>query len=94
MSRCAYIPPETGRSCPFEGNTNSRFCFCSGCERQASRERNAFEEWMQRVVAEMETGYGIHPEDLPDCEYVDWHNAGLEPQEAAREAVDICMSLD
>ena len=63
-------------------------------ERTAVQERNAFEEWMQKVVAEMETGYGIHPEDLPDCSYFDWHDAGLEPQEAAREAVALCMNLD
>lgn len=92
MSRCAYVHPDTGRSCRFEAGTESRYCRI--CERQASRERNAFEEWMQRVVFEMETGYGLHPEDLPDCGYADWHAAGLEPKEAAREAVDICMSLD
>ncbi len=92
MSRCAYVHPNTGRPCLFEAGANS--CYCCGCERQVSLKRNAFEEWMQKVVLEMETGYGLHPGDLPDCSYADWHNAGLEPQEAAREAVDICMSLD
>lgn len=63
-------------------------------ERAALQERNAFEEWMQRVVAEMETGYGIHPEDLPDCTYADWHSLGLEPNEAAKEAVTLCREED
>jgi hypothetical protein len=92
MSRCAYVRPDTGRACLFEAGANSRYC--RGCEREAVRERNAFDDWMQQVVLEMETGYGFHPDDLPDCAYADWHGAGLEPEEAAREALALCMGDD
>lgn len=61
---------------------------------QRERARLCFTDWMQAVVAEMETGYGLHPEDLPDCTYADWHSLGLEPNEAAKEAVALCAGVD
>jgi hypothetical protein len=92
MSRCAYVPPDTGRPCLCEADANSRYC--GGCARLAHRERSAFDAWMQQVVLRMEAGYGLHPDDLPDCAYADWHGAGMEPEEAAQEAIALCVGDD
>lgn len=53
--------------------------------------RFAFEDWIQRVVQAMEADYGLHPDDLPDCAYADWHAAGLDPKDAARDAIALCL---
>ena len=92
MSRCGYIHPETGRPCPFEADAHGRYC--SGCARLVMQERSAFEDWMQRVVLAMEADYGLHPDDLPDCAYADWHAAGLDPEDAARDAIAFCMGAE
>lgn len=62
--------------------------------RQTEVERLSFADWIQAVIAEMETGYGLHPGDLPDCTYADWHALGLEPHEAVQEAVALCAGVD
>jgi hypothetical protein len=92
MSRCVYVHPDTGHRCLFEAGADGRYC--SGCERLAFRERWAFEAWMQQVVLAMEAEYGLHPDDLPDCAYADWHATGLEPAEAAHQAIAICAGDD
>ena len=61
---------------------------------QESHQRDSFDAWMQEVVMEMETGFGMHPADLPDCSYADWYRSGMEPEEAAQEAISLCMADD
>jgi hypothetical protein len=85
MSRCAYTCPETGWRCLFEANAHSRYC--RGCETLVYRDRARFERWMQEVVGAMEALCGLHPDDLPDCPYADWHLTGMTPEEAARQCL-------
>ncbi len=59
---------------------------------ETSQEPDDFEDWMREVALEMEAGYGLNPDDLPDCSYEDWHSVGLDPAEAAQEAISLCMS--
>ena len=63
----------------------------SPCLQSCAERTRSFEDWMQEVVLAMEVGYGLHPEDIPDCAYADWHDAGMEPDEAAQEAITICL---
>lgn len=59
---------------------------------ETPQELDEFEDWMREVALEMEAGYGLNPDDLPDCSYEDWHSVGLDPAEAAQEAISLCMS--
>jgi hypothetical protein len=85
MSRCAYILPETGVRCLFEAASHSPYC--GGCEALAFRDRTRFDHWMQEVVAAMDALCGLHPHDLLDCPYADWHITGRTPKEAARQCL-------
>jgi hypothetical protein len=85
MSRCVYVNPLTGLPCLREADTGRRYC--PGCHQRVDRECLAFEDWMEQVVFAMEAGYGLHPDDLPDCPYADWHASGLDAEEAARQAI-------
>jgi hypothetical protein len=91
MSRCGYVNVR-GASCPCEAGPGRPYC--SGCERLALEERRAFDAWMERVVLAMEADYGLHPDDLPDCAYADWHATGMEPEEAVRQAIALCAGDD
>ena len=92
MSRCSYVARETGWRCLFEASANS--AYCGGCETLASRDRAHFENWRQDVVVAMEALCGLHPDDLPDCPYADWHTAGMTPKEAARQCLSRFLGDD
>ncbi len=86
MSRCSGRDPETGSRCALEAAPGS--AYCPLCGRQASMKRLSFARWMQQVGVAIEARSGLHPEDLPDCPYADWHGEGWEPGEAATEALE------
>lgn len=46
-----------------------------------------FESWMKEVNAYVQARIGLTADDLPDCCYRDWFDDGVEPKEAARNAI-------
>jgi hypothetical protein len=86
MSQCAYASAESGLRCPCEARPGTDYC--AGCERRIFEEHAAFEGWMRQVALAMEAAYGLHPDDLPDCPYADWHQAGIEPDAAVELAIE------
>jgi hypothetical protein len=63
-------------------------------ETPVSPETGAFDTWMGLVGAEMEALCGLPPEDLPDCPYTDWYQAGMQPADAARETLVLAFGDD
>lgn len=86
MSRCTFRSKETGVRCGFRAEVGRDHC--RRCQTQAIADRLRFDDWMQQVVWALESEYGLHPRDLPDCPYADWHGAGIEPEEAAVMAIE------
>ena len=90
MGRCQGRDPDTGARCPLDAEAGQTLC--RGCLSRALQERFAFQGWMGQVTLAMESAFGLHPDDLPDCPYADWHGSGLEPEEAVRQAWPNCWT--
>lgn len=48
---------------------------------------DSFDEWKSALNHWCQTTYGVHPDDLPDCDYRTWYEDGVSYQEAARRSV-------
>ena len=47
-----------------------------------------FDAWMQDVDDCVKEQSGLDIRDLPDCLYQDWFDEGVEPEDAARKALE------
>lgn len=47
----------------------------------------SFEEWKTALCHWCKCTYGVHPDNLPDCDYRQWYEDGVSYQEASRRAV-------
>ena len=89
MGRCEGTHSETHAPCPLQAKTGRNWC--EGCENRSREERFLFASWMDEVNMEVEALCGLSPNDLPDCPYRDWHDAGMSPQETAEAVLARCL---
>lgn len=47
-----------------------------------------FDSWMNRVDDSLDEMCGMDTACLPDCDYWNWWNGGMEPKEAAILAIE------
>ena len=47
----------------------------------------SFADWMKKVDEILMTALYLDSRDLPDCCYRDWHESGMSPADAARQAI-------
>jgi len=86
MSRCIGSDPETGAQCTMDALSGSDHC--AACAGRISEECRTFQSWMKEVAIALDGLCGMSPDDISDCPYADWHGAGLEPDEAAAQALE------
>jgi hypothetical protein len=51
----------------------------------------SFEAWEKEVNRWIEIRSGMSLDDLPDCCYYDWYEAGMNPKRAAKKAIRNAM---
>jgi hypothetical protein len=49
--------------------------------------KQTFEQWLDRVDAEIQAIAGVSLLDLPDCCYQDWYNDEISVKRAAKKAI-------
>lgn len=47
----------------------------------------SYELWLQYVDGWLEKNYGLHHDDLPDCNTRDMYNDGWSPEKAAKHII-------
>lgn len=49
--------------------------------------KTEFEQWLEKVDAEVQTETGVSIYDLPDYDYQEWYDEGMTPKKAAKRVV-------
>lgn len=50
-------------------------------------QKQTFQDWKRLVNIQIEKMCGLSSDDLPDCNYRDWHEDGVSATAAARRAI-------